>query len=166
MAEFEEKLNAILSDPEAMGQIVSIAKALTGGSAPDSSSAPSSPEEAASRPPEDAAPSPAAPETLEAGPPDLSALLLLAGSLSGGGSDPLSAPGGLDPAMVQKALRLFSEYSAADDRKIALLTALKPFLKEERLAKVDKAVQIARLSRVIRVAFQLFQKEGNGDGAL
>ena len=68
--------------------------------------------------------------------------------------------------MVQKALRLFSEYSAADDRKIALLTALKPFLKEERLAKVDKAVQIARLSRVIRVAFQLFQKEGNGDGAL
>ena len=30
MAEFEEKLNAILGDPEAMGQIVSIAKALTG----------------------------------------------------------------------------------------------------------------------------------------
>ena len=30
MAEFEDKLNAILADPEAMGQIVSIAKALTG----------------------------------------------------------------------------------------------------------------------------------------
>ena len=30
MAEFEDRLNAILGDPEAMGQIVSIAKALTG----------------------------------------------------------------------------------------------------------------------------------------
>ena len=31
MAELEEKLNAILGNPEAMGQIVSIAKALSGG---------------------------------------------------------------------------------------------------------------------------------------
>ncbi len=30
MAEFEEKLNAILSDPKAMGQIMSIARALGG----------------------------------------------------------------------------------------------------------------------------------------
>ena len=30
MAEFEEKLNTLLGDPEAMGQILSIAKALTG----------------------------------------------------------------------------------------------------------------------------------------
>ena len=30
MAEFEEKLNAILSDPQAMGQIASLAQALTG----------------------------------------------------------------------------------------------------------------------------------------
>ena len=43
---------------------------------------------------------------------------------------------------------------------IALLTAMKPFLKPERYAKVDKAVQIARLSRVIRAAFQLFKKSG------
>ena len=33
MAEFEDKLHAILGDPEAMGQIVSIAKALIGDSA-------------------------------------------------------------------------------------------------------------------------------------
>ena len=30
MAEFEEKLNAILNDPQAMGQILSAAKALSG----------------------------------------------------------------------------------------------------------------------------------------
>ena len=34
MAKLEEKLNAILSDPEAMGQIASIARALTGGGMP------------------------------------------------------------------------------------------------------------------------------------
>ena len=61
-------------------------------------------------------------------------------------------------------MTLFSEYSATDDRKIALLAALKPFLKEERYAKMDRAIQIAKLSRVIRVAFQLFKKEGqDGD---
>ena len=72
MAEFEEKLNAILSDPQAMGQIASLAQALTG----------------------------------------------------------------------------------------------EPFVKPERYAKVDKAVQIAKLARVIRVAFQLFQsrrEEGKDD---
>ena len=79
---------------------------------------------------------------------------------------PLSLLGDLDPALVQKGLRLFSEYSAADDQRAALLSALKPFLKEERQAKVEKAVRLARLSRVVRTAFQLFQKEGSDHGAL
>ena len=81
-------------------------------------------------------------------------------------SNPLSLLGDLDPALIQKALRLFSEYRSTDDRKVALLNALKPFLKEERLAKLDQAVQIAKLSRLIRTAFLLFQKEGSDDGAL
>ena len=138
MAEFEEKLNAILSDPQAMGQIASLAQALTGEHAGES------------------APPPAA--------TDWSALL---GMLGGGGdSNPLSALSELDPQLLQAGLRLFSEYSATDDRKVALLNALKPFVKPERYAKVDKAVQIAKLARVIRVAFQLFQsrrEEGKDD---
>ena len=137
MAEFEEKLNAILSDPQAMGQIASLAQALTGEHTGES------------------APPPAA---------DWSALL---GMLGGGGdSNPLSALSELDPQLLQAGLRLFSEYSATDDRKVALLNALKPFVKPERYAKVDKAVQIAKLARVIRVAFQLFQsrrEEGKDD---
>ena len=90
------------------------------------------------------------------------------GNINGGGgeSNPLSLLGDLDPALIQKALRLFSEYRSTDDRKVALLNALKPFLKEERLAKLDQAVQIAKLSRLIRTAFLLFQKEGSDDGAL
>lgn len=68
--------------------------------------------------------------------------------------------GDLDPRLIQAALTLFAEYSASDDRKAALLNALRPFLKETRRAKVDQAVKIARLARVIRVAFQLFKGGG------
>lgn len=174
MAELEEKLNAILSDPEAMGQIASIARALTGGGMP-------SPD------PEPAPEAPPAPpvvyepvEPLQTGgasepggeaPLDWSALLgalrgLSGGDTGAGSNSPLSLLGDLDPALVQKGLRLFSEYSAADDQRAALLSALKPFLKEERQAKVEKAVRLARLSRVVRTAFQLFQKEGSDHGAL
>ena len=159
MAEFEEKLNTLLGDPEAMGQILSIAKALTGEGekAPESQGPPPPPaEEGGSSPAGPAAPA----QT------DWSGLLGLLGGLTGGGEgteSPLSALGNLDPRLIQTAVTLFGEYSATDDRKVALLRALKPFLKEERSAKVDKAIQIAKLSRVIRVAFQLFKERGEGD---
>jgi len=173
MAELEEKLNSILSDPEAMGQIVSIAKALTGEDAGRQSQPQPAPAPAdgyvpvESEQPPSGSPAPA--QDGAAQQPDWSAVLGLLSSLSGGASadpssNPLSALGDLDPKLVSAAVRLFSEYSAADDRKIALLTALKPFLKEERYARVDKAVQIAKLSRVIRVAFQLFKKGGGEAG--
>ena len=149
MAEFEEKLNAILSDPQAMGQIASLAQALTGEHTGESAPPPAGPAGEAAG---------------QAGATDWSALL---GMLGGGGdSNPLSALSELDPQLLQAGLRLFSEYSATDDRKVALLNALKPFVKPERYAKVDKAVQIAKLARVIRVAFQLFQsrrEEGKDD---
>lgn len=122
MAEFEEKLNAILNDPQAMGQILSAAKALSGQ---EESPPPADPD----------APLPEEPA-----------------------GDPLSALGQLDPRLLQVGMRLLSEYTGSDDRKTALLEALKPFLRPERRAKVDQAVKIARLSRVIRTAFQLFQE--------
>lgn len=142
MAEFEDKLNAILGNPEAMGQIVNIAKALTADGGGASPSPPVNPIDAEYVPVEG--------ENTPVTMPDLSA-------------NPLAALGDLDPRLIQTAMRLFSEYSTSDDRKTALLAALKPFLKEERLAKMDKAVQIAKLSRVIRVAFQMF-KGGDGSG--
>ena len=173
VAEFEEKLNAILGNPEAMEQIVSMAKALSGGSpGPEEPE----PEASASAPPEEealAAPLPA-PESQGDPPPedggqeapDLSGLFGLLGGLAGDGAEasPLSALGNLDPRLIQGALTLFSEYNAADDRKTALLAALKPFVRKERYAKVDRAIQIARLSRVIRTALRLFRQEGGAGG--
>lgn len=159
MAELEEKLNAILGNPEAMGQIVSIAKALSGGeeSGENQSGRDADAAEAAG---EQTDSTPSASDEGQGGQTDWSALLGLLGGGGGSGDSPLSLLGSLDPKLIQSALTLFSEYSASDDRKVALLNALKPFLKAERQSKVDRAIQIARLSRVIRVAFQLFRKEG------
>lgn len=55
----------------------------------------------------------------------------------------------LDPAMLKTIGSLFQEYNRGDDEKAALLQALHPFLREERWTKVEKAIQITRLSRVI-----------------
>lgn len=65
----------------------------------------------------------------------------------------------LDPGMIPKLLSLYGEYTRSNDEKTALLQALRPFLREERQQKLDRAVQIARLSRVIRLAFQQFGGE-------
>ena len=129
MAEFEEKLNALLSDQEAMGQIMSLAKTLSGSQdsgAPSSDSSERSFGEA----------------------PDMANNL----------SDLFSHfSGGLDPSMIQMLARVMKEYGAGEqkvDQNLALLSALRPFLKEKRSAKIDQAVQIAKFSRVARVAFQ------------
>lgn len=132
MSEFEDKLQSILGNPEAMGQIMSIARSITG-----TPSAPDGPEPTQELPVQSAR---ADPE-----PFDPSALLT-----------------GLDPRLLQMGMRLLSEYNRTDDRTVALLTALQPFVRPERYAKVDRAVQIARLSRLIRTALESFRR---GEGS-
>ena len=74
-----------------------------------------------------------------------------------------SAPGGLDaldPRLLELGMRLWREYQGGDQRTAALLAALRPFLKEKRRARLDRAAQIARLSHVIRVALQTLGERG------
>lgn len=132
MAEFEEKLNAILGDEQAMGQIMALARSLSGGDgSPSGEGAPPMPRE-----------TPPAPQMPPV--PDLSALL-----------------GQLDPSMLRLATGLFQEYQGTNDRNVALLAALRPFLKEDRQTKLDKAMELARMTRLIRVALSTFGgKEG------
>lgn len=66
----------------------------------------------------------------------------------------------LDPRLMQMGMRLLSEYNRTDDRSMALLSALRPFLRPSRRAKLDRAVQLARLSRVVRVAFGALKEQG------
>ena len=145
MDDFEEKLNSILSSPEAMGQIMALADSLTGQTDPKpTDTAPSSVQ------------SPVPAGGGGAGLPDLSGLT----SAFSGGSNPLSMLQNLDPSMLQTIGALFQEYNRSDDEKAALLHALQPFLRPERWSKVEKAIQITRLSRVIRAAMQLFREKG------
>lgn len=131
MAQWEEQLNQILGDPQAMGQIMSLAQSLSGKQ-----------EERQEEPPDQAEGSEAAPPPVEEEP------------------SPLSALAGLDPKLLQMGMGLLSEYSAQDDKKTALLAALKPFLKPERQEKIDQAVRIARLTRVLRTALKMFRDRG------
>ena len=110
MAEFDEQLNNILSDPNAMSQIMQLAQSLSGG------------QERPTAPPP--------PQAKQSSPPDL---------LS-------SLTGGIDPKLMARLLPLIQELGSQQDSNArALLYALRPYLKEERQEKVERALQLARL---------------------
>ena len=126
MAELEDKLNAILGNPEAMGQIMSLAQSLTGGAGGGAEPPP---------PP----PSPA-------GGGDLAALL-----------------GQADPRMLRVGMEVLQAYQSGEDKSIALLSALRPFLKPEHQDRIDRALRWTRMARVLRAALKARGKEGEGD---
>ncbi len=67
-------------------------------------------------------------------------------------------PGGLDPEMLKMIMGLLKDYNDGDDRKIQLLNALRPYLKSEDGAHVDRAIHIAKLAHVAKSAFGNFFK--------
>lgn len=127
MSDFEDKLQSILANSDAMNQIMSIAQSISGSASNNQSETDILPQE--DDPPVDY------------------------GNLS-------SAFDSLDPRLLQLGMTLLSEYNRQDDDKVALLTALQPFIKENRYAKLDQAIQIAKLARVIRVALNSFRSGG------
>lgn len=140
MAEFEEALNNILADPEAMGQIMALAGKLGGGQPGPSPDAPDTPETPET---EDAAAEVAAAE--QAPPfqlPDLGQL---------GQIGQLGQLGTL--------LELFQNRSQGKAENIALLQSLRPFLRPAQQRKLDRALRLAGLSGTARQLYQLW-KEG------
>ncbi len=130
MSEFEDKLQSILGDPQAMGQIMSMARALSG-------------ENQAAESPSDC--------NGDFIPTDTE-----------NNSDLFSMLGDIDPRWLQLGMQLLAEYHSGDERKTALLNALQPFLRKERSAKLDRALQAARISHVIRVAVDALRNGGAG----
>ena len=138
MSDFEEKLNAILSNPESMGQIMNLAQSLNlgGGGEPSGEGGPAAPQ------PE------APPENASSGIPD---------GLSGLGS----LLGQIDPKLIGRLLPLAGELAGGgNDERMQLLYALRPFLKPERRDKVERAAKTARL---IHVGKKLLQSMGESD---
>lgn len=125
--DISQKLSDILSSPEKLSQVMQIAGELMGSAKPSDSE----PSVEASAP---AAPQPA-PQALPAS----------------GGGDILSALGSLDPKIVSTAMSVLGALGR-DDERTSLIRALKPHLRPERAERVDKAVQILRVSGAIRAA--------------
>ena len=99
MSDFDEKLNKVLSDPQAMAQIAALAQSLQGGG--------------------------------EASPPEQDT----PGELSGAAEE-----------TWQQLLPLLRRLDRPESSETgAFLHALKPFLREERRGKVDRALQLAKL---------------------
>ncbi|MCC8120516.1 MAG: hypothetical protein LIO42_00645 [Oscillospiraceae bacterium] len=123
MSEFEDKLQSILGNQEAMSQIMSIAQSLNGTSGSSNQAEPAGQAEQSSSP----------------GPSGLDLK-------------------NLDPRLLQLGSQILSEYQSPNDSRAALLNALRPFLRPERGAKIDQAIEIARLARVIRLALNALGK--------
>lgn len=64
----------------------------------------------------------------------------------------------LDPGLIKRIGRLMN---GGGDDKQRLLQAMEPYLSEKRRVKMDKALKIARLARIVRV-----MGEESGDGKL
>ena len=120
MAELEEKLNAILGDQEAMGKIMALARSLSGGQGE------------------------AAPEG--AGPPE--------GNREGENPPPDPDWGDLlgqvDPETLRRGLAIVRQVREGEDRSAALLSALRPFVREDRRGRLDRAMELTRTARLIR----------------
>lgn len=150
MADFEEALQALLADPAAMGQIMTLAQTL--GAAPpaeeDSGSSPvTTPDTLPQKPesdsggPVEASPASAGPESAEM--PDF------------------SFPDLGDLGQLTRLMGLFQAGSSAlDPEAAALIQALRPFLRPERQRKLDRALRLAALSQTLRAAYALW-KEGD-----
>ena len=126
MAELDEKLNTLLSDPNSMAQIMQMAQQLSITMGGGTDNAPP-----AQQPP----PPPAAP--------------------------PAALPplGGLDPQVLARFLPLLQEYSRSNSQTMQLLYALRPFLKESKQDKVERA---ARLARLIHLGKKFLTDWGDG----
>ena len=66
----------------------------------------------------------------------------------------------VDPRLMQLGLGLMKNCRERDDRNAALLRALRPFVKEERRAGLDRALQIVGVTRIIRAALETMGGKG------
>ena len=115
MSELDEKLNALLSDPNSMAQVMQLAQQLSGtfGSASQPASASPPPPPPPQQPPQ----------------PSFDTSFL----------------GGLDPKLIGRFLPLIQEYTQSNSNTTQLLYALRPFLKAEKQYKIERSAKLARL---------------------
>lgn len=130
MSEFDDKLNAILSNPDAMAQVMHLAQSLGGSGILGGESAHSDP-----------SPENEPPKTKGGAPTDK--------SNDSGVSGLGDLLGQIDPSLISRFLPLLGELNrSGNDERMQLLYALRPFLKPERQEKVERAVKAAKLIHI------------------
>ena len=130
MSELEEKLNSLLSNPDAMAQVMQMAQnlSLSGTENGRNTQAPPPP------PPGGGAAADSAPS-----PDNLNAMLS-------------QLTGGLDPELLTRLLPVVSQMNRPESSETsALLYALQPFLREKRRDKVARAAQLAKLIHLAKI---------------
>lgn len=132
MEDLSQQIQNILSDPQAMGQIQGLLRSLNSGSGSSEAAAPE-------------------PPTAAPAGPDLSSLLgALAGSQPAGNPS-TTALAGLTPqtlSLVSRLGPLLSQGGQEDDAT-RLLRALRPLLGHARQKKVDEAIRILQMLRLL-----------------
>ena len=131
MSEFDEKLNALLSDPDRMAQIMQLAQTLSGGTAdPGPSGVPPAFQQPVQQPFQTAQQPPA--------------------------GDLLSSlAGGLDPKLLMRLMPLVQELGSENSSGArTLLYALRPYLKQERQERIERALQLAKLLHIGKKFFR------------
>ena len=137
MAEFDEKLNSLLSNPDAMSRIMQLAQSLSDEEAAPPPSSPPGP------------PAPAPGDLLQAFRQPSAAQEPPRGSAPFGGDAFSSLAGGADPGLLLKLLPLVQELGSGQNSNARqLLYALRPYLREDRQDKVERALQLARLFHI------------------
>ena len=71
---------------------------------------------------------------------------------------PPPPPPPVDGAMLQGLMQLMQQTQQSDKKQEALLCALKPYLAPDRRGKLDRAMQIARISHLVSAALQNYGK--------
>lgn len=137
MNEFEETLNAILQNPDALSQVMNLAQSLHlgGGGAGSETAGENGGASGSASPRSGAEPS---------GGNETGGAESRKGGLGGleGLADLL---GGIDANLIARLLPLVGELTQGNDERAQLLYALKPFLKPERRDKIDQALKTAKL---------------------
>ena len=88
-----------------------------------------------------------------------------------GGAGPEAAPDtppgvapGRDPGLLGRIAKAMRGGGGDGGREQALLAAMRPYLSEKRRGKMDRALQLARLARILRLT--ALEGGGGGDQAL
>lgn len=138
MAEFDEKLNALLSNPDSMAQIMRLAQSLSGDTEGGSGQESQQHHQQEHHQQEHHQQEHHQQEHQHHQEPPQSSADLLS-----------SLTGGVDPKLLMRLLPLVQELGGQRDSNArALLYALRPYLKPERQEKVERALQLARLFHI------------------